>query len=154
MKLFPDACCLAPNESNFVFQEEENAKVIPALDENQANEQNIKKDHHKQVQPTSTQIMLAQLIGGENMDEVQRTKIQQVMDITGKPEDAVATALFDAGWDENRAVELLLEDGEHLTAWEETGKKGKKKQKQSAEDGKVSLIFYLISKATSVLNYL
>ena len=39
-----------------------------------------KKDHQKQpVQPTATQIMLSQLIGGEqkNMDEVQRNKIQQ-----------------------------------------------------------------------------
>ena len=44
------------------------------------------------------------------------------------------TALFDAGWDENRAVDLLLEDGDHLTAWEETGKKNRKKQKQYVED--------------------
>ena len=54
----------------------------------------------------------------------------QVIDITGKPEDAVATALYDAGWDEHRAIDLLLEGGDHLTAWEETGKKGKKKQNQ------------------------
>ena len=59
----------------------------------------------------------------------------QVIDITGKPEDAVATALYDAGWDEHRAIDLLLEGGEHLTAWEETGKKGKKKAKQSGADG-------------------
>ena len=50
------------------------------------------------------------------------------MDVTGKPEDEVATALFDAGWDESRAVELLLEDGDHLSAWEETGKKKKTKK--------------------------
>ena len=29
------------------------------------------------------------------------------MDVTGKPKDEVATALFDAGWDESGAVELL-----------------------------------------------
>ena len=57
-----------------------------------------------------------------------------MIDITGKPEDAVATALYDAGWDEHRAIDLLLEGGDHLTAWEETGKKGKKKAKQSADD--------------------
>ena len=54
------------------------------------------------------------------------------MDVTGKPEDEVATALFDASWDESRAIELLLEDGDHLSAWEETGKK--KKAKKSAND--------------------
>ena len=57
----------------------------------------------------------------------------QVIDITGKPEDAVATALYDAGWDEHRAIDLLLEGGDHLTAWEETGKKGKKKQKKEED---------------------
>ena len=30
------------------------------------------------------------------------------MDVTGKPEDEVATALFDAGWDESRAIGKLL----------------------------------------------
>lgn len=120
----------------FPQDQEETANNVAVIDESPSdsvNSASAKKDHHK-VQPTSTQIMLAQLIGGENMDELQKTKIQQVMDITGKPEDAVATALFDAGWDENRAVDLLLEDGDHLTAWEETGKKNRKKQKQSAED--------------------
>ena len=56
-----------------------------------------------------------------------------MIDITGKPEDAVATALYDAGWDEHRAIDLLLEGGDHLTAWEETGKKGKKKQKKEED---------------------
>merc|ERR1712119_227449 len=78
----------------------------------------VHKKEKAPVQPTATQIMLSQLIGGEqkNMDEVQRNKIQQVIDITGKPEDAVATALYDAGWDEHRAIDLLLEGGDHLTA--------------------------------------
>ena len=30
------------------------------------------------------------------------------MDVTGKPEDEVATALFDAGWDESRAIGKLI----------------------------------------------
>ena len=131
--------------SHVFLQDEDKSSSVPAtsFEENQqVNETNnsgqsaVKKPA---VQPTSTQIMLAQLIGGDNMDELQRNKIQQVMDITGKPEDAVATALFDAAWDINRAVELLLEDGDNLNAWEEQGKRGKKKQKQSAEEGKVSV---------------
>ena len=48
------------------------------------------------------------------------------MEVTGKSEDEVATALFDAAWDESRAVELLLEDNNHLSAWKETGKKKQK----------------------------
>ena len=33
------------------------------------------------------------------------------MDITGKSEDEVATALFDCGWDAARAIDMLLEEG-------------------------------------------
>lgn len=90
-----------------------------------------KKMEHPKVQPTTEQMMIAQIIR-DNADEIeaQKRKIQQVIDITGREEDEVATALFDAGWDQNRAVELLLEGG--MSAWEETGKK--KKKKQPAED--------------------
>ena len=87
------------------------------------------------MQPTTEQLMIAKMIDGHADDPHQRRKIQQVMDVTGKPEDEVATALFDAGWDESRAVELLLEDGDHLSAWEETGKKkkGKKGASEAAD---------------------
>ena len=61
------------------------------------------------------------------------------MDITGKAEEIVATALFDAGWDENLAIGMLLEGGDQLTAWEETGKGGKKKKKEKAADDKVNI---------------
>jgi len=89
---------------------------------------------HSKVQPTTEQLMIAKIIDHSASDDPhQRKKIQQVMDVTGKPEDEVATALFDAGWDESRAVELLLEDGDHLSAWEETGKK-KKSKKTAVED--------------------
>ena len=57
------------------------------------------------------------------------------MDITSKEEDEVATALFDAGWDQNRAIEMLLEGGGGGT-WEETGKK--KKKKQNVDENKVN----------------
>ena len=80
--------------------------------------------------------MIAQLIAGNDQnsdDPNQRRKIQQVMDITGKAEDTVATALFDAGWDENLAIGMLLEGGDQLTAWEETGKGGKKKKQQKSQ---------------------
>ena len=45
-------------------------------------------------------------------------------------EDEVATALFDSSWDVQRAVEMLLEEGNDLGSWEETGKKKKKKQER------------------------
>ena len=104
---------------------------------------NAKKSEHQvkqQLQPTSEQLMIAQLIAGNDEksdDPNQRHKIQQVIDITGKPEEIVATALFDAGWDENLAIGMLLEGGDQLTAWEETGKGGKKKKKEKAADDKV-----------------
>ena len=41
--------------------------------------------------------------------------------------------VFFTGWDESRAVELLLEDGDHLSAWEETGKKKKSKKSTTTE---------------------
>lgn len=103
------------------------ASVEVAEENNHVNE---KKEFAK-VQATAEQLMIAKIIDPSD-DPHQRKKIQQVMDVTGKPEDEVATALFDAGWDESRAVELLLEDGDHLSAWEETGKK--KKGKKSSEE--------------------
>jgi hypothetical protein len=65
------------------------------------------------------------------------------MDITGREEDTVATALFDAQWDENRAIEILLEDGDRLNDWEETGSKKRKNKnnKQAADDAKVLFPF-------------
>lgn len=91
-------------------------------------------------QPTTEQLMIAQLIHTDNAADdpnQQRKKIKQVMDITGQEEDEVATALFDAGWDQNRAVELLLEGGHgSMGQWEETGKKKKKKQNVNDVDGK------------------
>ena len=44
--------------------------------------------------------------------------------------------MFDCGWDEQRAIELLLEEGGDLGSWEETGKKKKKKQDKEDKDGK------------------
>jgi len=97
-------------------------------------------EHQKkqQLQPTSEQLMIAQLIAKDEKsdDPNQRHKIQQVIDITGKSEEIVATALFDAGWDENLAIGMLLEGGDQLTAWEETGKGGKKKKKEKTADDK------------------
>lgn len=88
---------------------------------------------HSKVQPTTEQLMIAKIIDHSD-DPHQKRKIKQVMDFTDKPEDEVATALFDAAWDENRAIELLLENGDHLSAWEETGKK--KKAKKAANEEK------------------
>ena len=64
---------------------------------------------HSKVQPTTEQLMIAKIIDHSASDDPhQRKKIQQVMDVTGKPEDEVATALFDAGWEEGEAVKELL----------------------------------------------
>ena len=46
------------------------------------------------------------------------------MDIISKTEDEGGTALFDCGWDETEAIELLIEEG-GLCSWEETRKKKK-----------------------------
>ena len=75
------------------------------------------------------------------------------MDITGKEEDEVATALFDAGWDENRAVEILLEGGSSHGAWEESGGKKKKQLKQAAEE-KVKCTEVLAPWHVKVLSYM
>merc|ERR1712108_13219 len=47
--------------------------------------------------PTSEQLRLAQITQSQDntMDPQRKAKISQVMDITGKSEDEVATALFD-----------------------------------------------------------
>ena len=64
------------------FQEEDKAGVS-SLDHEAPNDSSVgvHKKEKAPVQPTATQIMLSQLIGGEqkNMDEVQRNKIQQVI---------------------------------------------------------------------------
>ena len=77
--------------------------------------------------PTSEQLRLAQIIQGNdaNKDPQRKAKINQIMEITGKTEVDVATALFDTNWDETKAIELLLEGG--MGSWEETGKKKTKK---------------------------
>ena len=116
------------------FQQNEEPKVDIVEDLPNSNHVTEKKETiHPKVQPTTEQLMIAKIIDHSD-DPHQRKKIQQVMDVTGKPEDEVATALFDAGWDESRAVELLLEDGDHLSAWEETGKKKNKKKSANTND--------------------
>lgn len=89
-----------------------------------------KKEVPAKLQPTSEQLRLAQItqMSDAQLDPQHRAKISQVMDITGKTEDEVGTALFDCGWDETKAIEMLIEEG-GLGSWEETGKKKKKKEK-------------------------
>lgn len=116
-----------------IQNEEPKAEIVEDTpNSNHVTETTKKEPLHPKVQPTTEQLMIAKIIDHSD-DPHQRKKIQQVMDVTGKPEDEVATALFDAGWDESRAVELLLEDGDHLSAWEETGKK-KNKKKSATND--------------------
>ena len=132
--------CIFANSEPFNSPQDDDPKPqIHLEDQNTSpnvSDKKVEKASPAPVQPTSEQLMIAQIIGGGDEDaKQQHLKIQQVMDITGKEEDEVATALFDAGWEQNRAVELLLEGGSSQGAWEETGsKKNKKKQKQAAEE--------------------
>ena len=72
--------------------------------------------------PTSEQLRLAQIIQGNdaNKDPQRKAKINQIMEITGKSEDDVATALFDCNWDETVAIEMLLDESSGFGSWEET----------------------------------
>merc|ERR1712020_115076 len=71
------------------------------------------KEEKAKLVPTSEQLRLAQITQSQDntMDPQRKAKISQVMDITGKSEDEVATALFDCGWDPARAIDMLLEEG-------------------------------------------
>jgi len=102
-------------------QKEDSPPVIPPEDDQ-------KESQASKLVPTSEQLRLAQITqsADTNMDPQRKAKISQVMDITGKSEDEVATALFDCAWDETKAIELLLEEG-GLGSWETTGQKKKKK---------------------------
>merc|ERR1711936_971999 len=92
-------------------------------------EEEQKETKADKLVPTSEQLRLAQITQSADnyMDPQRKAKISQLMDITGKTEDEVATALFDCTWDETKAIELLLEGGGSGGSWEETGKKKKKK---------------------------
>ena len=62
------------------------------------------KEEKAKLVPTSEQLRLAQITQSQDnsADPARKAKISQVMDITGKTEDEVATALFDCGWDTTR----------------------------------------------------
>lgn len=110
-------------------QKEDTPPIIPQEDDQ-------KESQSSKLVPTSEQLRLAQITqsADTNMDPQRKAKISQVMDITGKSEDEVATALFDCAWDETKAIELLLEEG-GLGSWETTGQK-KKKKAEKEEAGK------------------
>merc|ERR1712076_214911 len=99
-------------------QKEETPPVVPPEDDQ-------KESQTSKLVPTSEQLRLAQITqsADTNMDPQRKAKISQVMDITGKSEDEVATALFDCGWDAARAIDMLLEEGgaDGMGSWEETG---------------------------------
>jgi len=115
-------------------QKEETPPHQPTIKEDEEG----KDDKQSKLVPTSEQLRLAQITQSQDatMDPMRKAKISQVMDITGKTEDEVATALFDCSWDETKAIELLLEEGGGLGSWEETGKKKKKKIQDEKENGK------------------
>merc|ERR1712112_143670 len=98
------------------------------------------KEEKTKLVPTSEQLRLAQITQSQDnsMDPQRKAKISQVIDITGKSEYEVATALFDCGWDPTKAIEMLLEEGGTggMGSWEETGKKKKKKNQKKERKGK------------------
>ena len=94
------------------------------------------KEGKQKREPTSEELRLAQITQGadSNKDPQRKATINQIMEITGKSEDDVATALFDTDWDENRAIDLLLDESAGFGSWEETGKK--KTKKAEKEEGR------------------
>ena len=64
------------------FQEDESQRVIEDVPSNHTAATEVKREHHPKAtpQPTSEQLMIAQLIGGDSKldDPNQRQKIQQV----------------------------------------------------------------------------
>ena len=68
------------------------------------------KEEKTKLVPTSEQLRLAQITQSQDnsADPQRKAKISQVMDITGKTEDEVATALFDCGWDTTRVSNRLV----------------------------------------------
>jgi len=101
----------------------------PVVVQQQPEDDQPQKESQNKLVPTSEQLRLAQITqsADTNKDPQRKAKINQIMEITGKSEDEVATALFDCNWDETKAIELLLEEGGGLGGWEETGKKKAKK---------------------------
>lgn len=126
----------ANNKSNKNRQKKEETPPINHTEEEGGREE-VKVN--AKLQPTSEQLRLAQITQDTTLDPQRKGKIGQVMDITGKSEDEVATALFDCGWDETKAIELLIEEGGGFGSWEETGKKKKKKGQDIKGDDRDAL---------------
>lgn len=112
-------------------QKEDTPPVVPHQEE----DSQLKEAKQKR-EPTSEELRLAQITQGadSNKDPQRKATINQIMEITGKSEDDVATALFDTDWDENRAIDLLLDESAGFGSWEETGKK--KTKKAEKEEGR------------------
>lgn len=112
-------------------QKEDTPPVVP----HQEDDSQLKEGKQKR-EPTSEELRLAQITQGadSNKDPQRKATINQIMEITGKSEDDVATALFDTDWDENRAIDLLLDESAGFGSWEETGKK--KTKKADKEEGR------------------
>jgi len=114
-------------------QKDDSPPVIQHQEEDQQQPQ--KEEKGRQLVPTSEQLRLAQITqsADNNKDPQRKAKIIQIMEITGKSEDDVATALFDCNWDETVAIEMLLDESSGFGSWEETGNKKKSKNKDKDE---------------------
>jgi len=115
-------------------QKEDSPPIIQHQEDDQVGQK--ESGGGRQLVPTSEQLRLAQITQSDdnNKDPQRKAKIQQIMEITGKSEDDVATALFDCDWDETKAIELLLDqESSGFGSWEDAGKK---KTKKSDKDEK------------------
>ncbi|XP_041094893.1 ubiquitin-associated protein 2-like [Polyodon spathula] len=100
--------------------------------------------HKQRPQATAEQIRLAQMISDHNDADFEE-KVNQLIDITGKNQDACMIAVHDCNGDVNRAINVLLEGNPDTDSWEMVGKKkgvsGQKDsggQSESNEEGKES----------------
>ncbi|XP_041365662.1 protein lingerer-like isoform X2 [Gigantopelta aegis] len=89
-----------------------------------AAQQTQTKTEGPKVKPTAEQLRIAQITSGQ--DDSDLASIHQLMEMTGKSEDAVALALHDCGHDLERAALMLLEGEDEQGEWKEQGKKKKK----------------------------
>ena len=112
LRTFPNQCQLLQvikhkNNKQTSRKQKEETPPAPVVEEDT-------KEEKAKLVPTSEQLRLAQITQSQDntMDPQRKAKISQVMDITGKSEDEVATALFDCGWDAARAIDMLLEEGQ------------------------------------------
>uniref|UniRef100_T1JFU6 UBA domain-containing protein n=1 Tax=Strigamia maritima TaxID=126957 RepID=T1JFU6_STRMM len=93
-------------------------------------ESKVVDNPNPKIQPTAEQMRLAQIINDtkESDDPDLNTKIDQVVELTGKSKDEAIVALHDCDNDPHRAIDMLLEGKVAQGEWETSTKKKKNRQ--------------------------